>query len=415
MIRKRTVAVLGATVVAAVIGVARPAHAQNPVGGLFVQCPTDVNGDSVPDGPNPNLKCMHLAAGDGFVTMADGRRLYIFGFSDMTGMLPGHVMDAGMLAANFPAPTIRLVEGQEFYLNLTNVGMALRPDLFDPHSVHFHGFPQAAPVFDGIPEASAVINMGATFTYYYNIVEPGTYMYHCHVEATEHMQMGMLGNLYVEPRQNYLAAGTFGNGVAHAPIVRDASGQKVSGNQYVYNDGDGSTEYDVEYPIQIAGFDPNFHTQSETVQPLPFAAMDDTYSLLNGRGYPDTVNTAVISTEGDRGLKPSQPVHALIEATAGQRVLLRISSLSVTKVYTLQSTIPMRVVGHSARLHRGPSGTNLYYKTNSVTLGGGEAVDVILDTAGVAPGTYLLYTTNLNFLSNDAEDLGGMMTEIRIR
>ena len=28
--------------------------------------------------------------------------------------------------------------------------------------------------------------------------------------------------------------------------------------------------------------------------------------------------------------------------------------------------------------------------------------------------TYFLYSTNLNFLSNDTEDFGGMMTEIRI-
>ena len=77
--------------------------------------------------------------------------------------------------------------------------------------------------------------------------------------------------------------------------------------------------------------------------------------------------------------------------------------------------IPMEVVGQSARLHRGPDGKSLYFKTNSVTLGGGESVDVILDTAAVQPGTYLLYTTNLNFLSNDKEDLGGMMTEIRVQ
>jgi len=32
----------------------------------------------------------------------------------------------------------------------------------------------------------------------------------------------------------------------------------------------------------------------------------------------------------------------------------------------------------------------------------------------VPAGTYFLYATNLNFLSNDAEDFGGMMTEIVI-
>jgi hypothetical protein len=47
-----------------------------------------------------------------------------------------------------------------------------------------------------------------------------------------------------------------------------------------------------------------------------------------------------------------------------------------------------------------------------VNLGGGEAVDVILDTTQVEPGRYFLYTTNLDHLSNDKEDFGGMMTEI---
>jgi len=42
-------------------------------------------------------------------------------------------------------------------------------------------------------------------------------------------------------------------------------------------------------------------------------------------------------------------------------------------------------------------------------------MDVILDTAGVPAGTYFLYTTNLDHLANEAEDYGGMMTEIRIQ
>ena len=52
--------------------------------------------------------------------------------------------------------------------------------------------------------------------------------------------------------------------------------------------------------------------------------------------------------------------------------------------------------------------------TNSVTLGGGETYDVILDTTNVDPGTYFLYAADLNNLSNDSEDYGGMMTEIVI-
>ncbi len=207
-----------------------------------VQCPGDTNGDAVIDSPDPNhpdAVCIHLTAGDGFVKMADGTDLYTFGFKNVTGIPVNQVMTEGMLNADFPAPTIKVREGQEVYLTLTNVGMAMRPDLFDPHSVHWHGFPNAPSIFDGEPMASATINMGSSFTYYYIAPSPGTYMYHCHVEATEHMQMGMLGNLYVTPLQD----GTVIGGCSSA--------------KYAYNDGDGSTCYDIDYPVQIHAFDSN--------------------------------------------------------------------------------------------------------------------------------------------------------------
>lgn len=371
-----------------------------------VQCPGDTNGDAVVDDPgtSANVKCMHLTAGDGFVNMADGRLQYIFGFGDATGIPQENVIDAGILGAESPAPTIVLDEGDEFYLTLTNVGMLMRPDLFDPHTVHFHGFPNASAIFDGVPDVSVSVNMLASLTYYYNIVEPGTYLYHCHVEATEHMQMGMMGNLYVKPAQNKLADGATLGSFTHS-----------AGNQYVYNDGDGSTYYDVEYPIQLLSFDPVFHDASLNTQPLPFANMRDTYAMLNGRGYPDTVNPGVLTPPAENGSKPSQKVGSFITASAGEKILLRISNVSITEFFTLTTLgLEMKVVGVGARLLRGPDGKDLYYNTSSVTLGGGEARDVIIDTAGIAPGTYFLYTSNLNYLSNNDEDFGGVMTEIHI-
>jgi FtsP/CotA-like multicopper oxidase with cupredoxin domain len=283
----------------------------------------------------------------------------------------------------------------------------VRPDLFDPHTVHWHGYPEAAPVFDGVPSASISINMGGTLTYYYIVPGPGTYMWHCHVEATEHMQMGMLGNLYVRPAQNKLPAGTDLNGFTHQ-----------EGYTYVYNDGDGSTYYDIDYPIQLGSFDSAFHDASESVQPLPFALMKDNYPMLNGRGYPDTVNPNPLPPPaGNVNLgKISQPLSSLITATQGQKLLLRLSNLNVTKFNTLSTNlgVPMKIVGINASLLRGPDGKDLYYETNSVTLGGGESVDAIIDTTDIPPGTYVLYTTNLYYLSNNQEDFGGMMTEIVI-
>ena len=402
-----------------------------PAGAVFFsQCPgfvpgvdSDANGDGVlrfsdgeisgdftlPNGytpetlladPDQDLACMHLAAGDGFTTMADGRSQYMFGFVNVTGLPDSQVgnpwdapLPGGMLAMNFAAPTIQARQGDHFYLSLSNVGMVLRPDLFDPHSVHWHGFPQAASIFDGLPESAIAINMGSTLTYYYQVIEPGTFLYHCHVEAAEHMQMGMLGNLFVTPAQDGNAIGGF--------------------TLFAYNDVDGSTGYDVAYPLQLEDFDPAFHDASLSVQPLPFAAMEDKYPMLNGRGYPDTVDPNPIANElgYDASILPS-----LIEAAPGQRILLRFSSLSTTVFHTLCSpSIPMRVVGRGARKLGPANDPSQYYLTNSITLGGGEAMDVILDTAGVAAGTYFLYDRRLDDLNNNEEEYGGVMTEIRIQ
>ena len=429
--------------------VGAPAAAQ-----VLVQCPCDRNGDGDCNdirntGPaagrynEPALRaslgvqCKHLTGGDGFSVMADGRPQYMFGFSNVTGTPEADVMVKGILAASWPAPLIAVDEGEQFYLTLTNVGMLIRPDLFDPHTVHFHGFPNASAVFDGLPESAIAIGMGASLTYYYNLAEPGTFMYHCHMEATEHMQMGMLGNLYVRPAQNRLPNGTpLGSHVHGNPDWNILPGldNPLVGDKYAYNDGDGSTRYDVEAALQLGGFDPEFHDASWNVQPLPFAMMRDTYPMINGRGYPDTVNTGAMHQplDPDTGedlngpAVNSQVEHSRITAAAGQRILLRLSNLNITVSHTLISpSIPMEVVGIDARELRTADGSAaLHYKANSVTLGGGMAADVILDTKGpdgafgtaddVAAGTYFLYAANLNYLSNHQEDFGGMMTEIVI-
>jgi len=400
-------AVLVLLILSGVLGLS-PAY-----GHVFVQCPADTDGvDTDGDGIVDNdVKCIQLTASDGYQMMADGNEIYSFGFHNVTGVPEADMLAEGQLGAEFSAPTMEVREGQQLYLTLTTVPMVIRPDLFDPHTVHFHGFPNASAVFDGEPMSTIAINQGASLTYYYNLVEPGTFMYHCHVEASEHMQMGMLGNLYVKPIQD------FNTGLL-------ALGTPTPYNGFAYNDGDASTGYHVEKPIQVLSFDPRFHWADENIQPLPFADMYDTYPLFNGRGYPDTINPnplppapSKIAFKGP-GAASSQNVSALITANSGEKILIRLSSLSTVDFYTVSVLgIPMKVIGKGARIYRAggvPSGVDLYYETSSVTLGGGESVDILLDTAGVPTGTYFMYSTNLNELSNDAQDFGGMMTEIVI-
>jgi hypothetical protein len=73
---------------------------------------------------------------------------------------------------------------------------------------------------------------------------------------------------------------------------------KTGGAKYAYNDGNGSTQYDVEVPIQIMGFDPNFHFVGMTFNPEAFADMKDKYFLLNGRSYPPIADAAGIYVSG---------------------------------------------------------------------------------------------------------------------
>jgi FtsP/CotA-like multicopper oxidase with cupredoxin domain len=138
---------------------------------------------------------------------------------------------------------------------------------------------------------------------------------------------------------------------------------------------------------------------------------------LNGRSYPDTVQPGTMVTQSTDGTQhASQPIPTIINIPAGGRALLRIADLDVTEYQTLASLgIPMRVIALNARLLRDLAGNNTAYNTNSITLAGGESIDVILDAAGYTAGQkFYLYTPNLDHLSNDAENFGGLMTEVNI-
>jgi len=476
--------------------------------------PTDLSRPSIVNA-NPQIKCQEISGGDGYATMADGHQIYLFAFGPLSGLKnlqsgiegtvtaaefnapyahgpllpadlstlsgtnagatePSLIMNLGVLSGQTPAPSIAVDEDDELYLTLTNVGMIMRPDLFEQHTVHWHGYPNASSYFDGVPDASVAINIAGSFTYYYIAPDAGTYFWHCHITPPEHLQMGMEGQLWVRPRQNRVplggslwtaldtfetqgiaaanAAGVYGtttiafppenclyDALCTTPIpptntVVQVAAKDGNGNmKYAYNDGDGSTAYDVEVPIQLMGFDPTFHFIGMTFNQEPFVDMKDKYYLLSGRGYPDTVGGGVVNTALPQGIDPGPmatessdgvsrysqviPTKIVLNKTGlGQtRALLRVSNLSVTEFhYIATAGIPMTVIAHAGRMLRDLAGNNEFYGTNSLEVGPGDNVDVIVDASNVSPGTYFLYTPSLDRLSNDAENFGGMMTEIQV-
>jgi FtsP/CotA-like multicopper oxidase with cupredoxin domain len=157
-----------------------------------------------------------------------------------------------------------------------------------------------------------------------------------------------------------------------------------------------------------------------TFNPEMFVDMKDKFFLLNGRSYPDTMTAGPMTTESSDGRNHfSQPLPSIINIPAGGRALLRVSDLDVSEYQTLASLgIPMHVIGYNAKLLRDQEGNNTDYYTNSITLGGGESLDVILDASNTtlypSGSVFYLFTPQLDHLASDQENFGGLMTEVHI-
>lgn len=356
-------------------------------------------------------KVVHLAGTDGWVAMpqnapADppffpdslapsGLNTYVFGFRDVTGMTSTQVA-AQRGKAQISAPMMAFDEEDDITITLTNLGLLQRPDLFDGHTLHWHGFVNAIPLFDGVPELSLSVPVGRDLAYFYRPHDAGTYMYHCHFEDVEHVQMGMTGMVLVRPKQN------------RTPVAGDPAGSK-----YAYNDGDGSTRYDREFAFMITELWSAAHYRDAHIQVSDWTDYDPSFWLLNGRGYPDTVAPNGNPNVTAAGRLQYQPISSLVTCNAGERVLLRMANLGYQSHAMSVDSIDLRIVAKDASRLVGRDGTTNYLTTNTVDVGPGESRDVIFTAPG--PGEYLLYDRQYSFLENGGgPGYGGMMTKILV-
>lgn len=114
-------------------------------------------------------------------------RLSVGHSSFTTGGKTGHAVTVN---GTLPAPLIRLKEGQNVRLSVTNT-------LDEDTSIHWHGL--LVPFqFDGVPGLSFPgIRPGETFTYDVPIRQAGTYWYHSHSGMQE--AMGQFGPIIIDP------------------------------------------------------------------------------------------------------------------------------------------------------------------------------------------------------------------------
>ena len=99
-----------------------------------------------------------------------------------------------MLAYNgsIPGPTLRVRQGSEVVVHVRNDG-----DI--DATVHWHGL-RLDNAYDGVPfETQPPIPIGGEFTYRLRFPDAGLYWYHPHVREDYGLDMGLYGNIVVEP------------------------------------------------------------------------------------------------------------------------------------------------------------------------------------------------------------------------
>jgi len=104
----------------------------------------------------------------------------------------GVVRMATTINGSIPSPTLRLREGDDVTIKVTN-------KLSVPSSIHWHGIILPYQM-DGVPGISFKgIMPGETFVYKFKLQQSGTYWYHSHSGFQE--MTGMYGALIIEPRE----------------------------------------------------------------------------------------------------------------------------------------------------------------------------------------------------------------------
>lgn len=126
---------------------------------------------------------------------------------------------------------------------------------------------------DGVGHTSHEVTFGNSFTYTFTANHAGTYWYHCHVDPTDHIQMGMYGAIVVMPS--------------------DGSNRAWSG---------GPT-FDRQVTMVLSEIDPVWHSAILDRKPFDRTEFNPRYWLINGKAAPDTMYDLATVVKGEVGEK----------------------------------------------------------------------------------------------------------------
>lgn len=96
-----------------------------------------------------------------------------------------------------PGPILKVKQNSTITFHFKN-------ELPEPTTIHWHGV-RLENKYDGVPDITQeLVNSGETFDYIVNFPDEGAYWYHPHVREDKQQELGLYGNIIVEPtQQNY--------------------------------------------------------------------------------------------------------------------------------------------------------------------------------------------------------------------
>lgn len=304
--------------------------------------------------------------------------------------------------ATIPGPMIWGEVGDNIYITLINIGMKELPDFMDLHTVHMHGA-HVATQLDGFPESSFGVPMWENTaeappnaTYYFHPEDPGTLMYHCHVEASEHVQMGMYGALVIYPSMGSLAKNgitkcgkcgcwkLYGEELYHIP-------KTATNRNFAYNNI--HSYFDKEYVMLLSDIDSRWHQnvydQGQPNPPAPFNPVDfkPDFWLVNGRAFPDTLTQHPLTPDAGSNSNLTQiNYESYVHVKTNEKFLLRMINMGYQVVPWHIHGWHFMVVGKDSHLSPFLAFAEAHKHINhqltemgfTNTIGSGETYDLII-------------------------------------
>ena len=310
--------------------------------------------------------------------------------------------------ASIPSPAVWAEVGDDLYITLINLGMPVS-GIEDPHTVHMHGA-HVATQLDGFPESSFGVPMWMdknakppTATYYFHPENPGTMMYHCHQEASEHVQMGMYGALVIYPSYKSLeAAGIEKSKKGYWFLKGEYQPQippTATNRSFAYNNV--KTFFDSEYVMLLSDIDSVWHESVQTGTAFNAVNFKPDFWLVNGRAFPDTLYPHPQTLPAGNAAESPVNYESYVKIRSGEKFLLRMINMGYQVVPWHIHGWHFTVAGKDAHVSpflqmaqkEGMADREAVQMGFTLTFGSGETYDLLL-TADDKRALYRNYIVN---------------------